>query len=465
MAEAGRSDPSRLFLSGSRAYNGGKVPIRRKNMAKDTSIALRSSFIYQIFVRDYSASGDFKGVTKDLDRIKGLGADIIHLLPIHPIGKANRKGSIGSPYAIQDYTKIDPAYGDEKDLSELLAKAHALGMRVLMDVVYNHTSPDSELFRQHPEWFYMKDGKPGNKVGDWWDVIDLDYVKGGEALEEYLIGNLINWARFGFDGFRCDVASLVPVDFWLKARERVSEAKGGCIWLAESVHGEFVVFNRRHGFKAASDSELFQAFDICYDYDIHGRFHDCALGKGSLRQYIQALRAQEYIYPENYVKARFSGNHDQERPAAMFNNRKVLEAWTAFSFFNKGTALVYMGEETLTAHRPSLFEKEDIDWTKLDRSFSDLIAKLASVKKLDYFSESAYFDVDEQEEGAIVAFYELGDRKLYGIFKVGKQDYRPKIGIPDGSYRPLAGCDVRVTDGKASLGEGFAIFEVPQKAQ
>lgn len=428
-------------------------------MAKDTSKGLRSSFIYQIFVRDYSKSGDFKGVTRDLGRIKGLGADIIHLLPIHPIGKVNRKGSMGSPYAIKDYTRVDPAYGGEEDLAELLDKAHSLGIKVLMDVVYNHTSPDSELARLHPEWFYIKDGKPCNKVGDWWDVIDLDYSKGGKPLEEYLIGNLVKWALFGFDGFRCDVASLVPVDFWTKARKRVAEAKPGCIWLAESVHGDFVVLNRRHGYEAASDSQLFEAFDICYDYDIHGRFHDYALGKGSLRQYLQALRSQEYIYPENYVKVRFLGNHDQERPAALFKDRQVLEAWTAFSFFNKGAALVYMGDETLTDHRPSLFEKEDIDWGKLDVCFSDLIRNLASLKKLDYFTKSPYFEVDENEEEAIVAFYELGGKRLYGIFKVGGHDASPGIAIPDGTYRPLLGCDVKVANGKAMLEKSFAILE------
>lgn len=431
-------------------------------MADNTSRSLRSSFVYQVFVRNYSEAGDFKELTADLERIRALGADIIHLLPIHPIGLKRRKGSLGSPYAIKDYTSIDPAYGREEDLSELLRKAHSLGMRVLMDIVYNHTSPDSRLFSQHPDWFYHKNGVPGNKAGDWQDVIDLDFERGGHALERYLIDNLSRWAKFGFDGFRCDVASLVPVDFWIRARKQVDEAKPGLVWLAESVHGDFIRKLRRLGFRAHSDSELYQAFDVCYDYDTHDRFQEYAYGRAGLRQYLQALRSQEFIYPDNYVKLRYLGNHDFERPAALFEDRRSLEAWTAFTFFNKGTVLIYMGDETLTDHRPDLFEKDVIDLTKQDLRHVGLIKDLASMRISDYFSRSRSFEVSENEEDNIVAVHELEGRRLCGIFNVGKKnapvDARA-AGIRDGEYRPLLGGRAVIANGLASVDAPFSVFE------
>ena len=145
-------------------------------MASDTKIDLRKQMIYSIFVRNYSKEGNFEEVRRDLDRIKDLGTDIIWLLPIQPSGKEKRKGSLGSPYAISDYRAINPEYGTMEDFKRLCDDVHAKGMKIIIDCVYNHTSPDSVLAKEHPEWFYhKKDGSFGNRVGDWSDVIDLDY--------------------------------------------------------------------------------------------------------------------------------------------------------------------------------------------------------------------------------------------------------------------------------------------------
>ena len=191
--------------------------------------------MYSIFVRNYSEEGDFSGVRKDLDRIKALGTDIVWLLPIHPIGKKERKGELGSPYAISDYRKINPEYGTIDDLKQLVTDIHARGMKCIIDVVYNHTSPDSWLAKNHPEWFYHKpDGCFGNKVGEWLDVIDLDY--NNRDLWDYQIETLKMWAGI-VDGFRCDVAPLIPLEFWLKAREEVAKVNPDCFWL--SAHAEW----------------------------------------------------------------------------------------------------------------------------------------------------------------------------------------------------------------------------------
>ena len=161
-------------------------------MADQTKKELRNLLMYQIFVRNYSEAGTFSAVMEDLDRIKALGVDIIYLLPVHPIGLKCRKGTLGSPYAIRDYREINPEYGTLSDFQALVNAIRQKGMKCIIDVVYNHTSPDSVLRKQHPEWFYKKeDGSFGNRVGDWSDIIDLDYSAPG--LAEYQIETLKYW--------------------------------------------------------------------------------------------------------------------------------------------------------------------------------------------------------------------------------------------------------------------------------
>ena len=180
-------------------------------MASNTDIALRDSILYSIYVRSHTEEGTFLSIIPDLKRIKALGTDIIWFMPIHPIGVKNKKGSLGCPYANRDYRTVNPCYGTMEDFRKLVDAIHALDMKCMIDVVYNHTSPDATLVTEHPEFYYRKpDGSFGNKTGDWSDVIDLDYSN--PALWDYQIESLRQWASL-VDGFRCDVASFVPVDF------------------------------------------------------------------------------------------------------------------------------------------------------------------------------------------------------------------------------------------------------------
>ena len=239
-------------------------------MADQTKKELRNKLMYQVFVRNYTEEGTFDGVRRDLDRIRDLGVDIVYLLPIHPIGEKCRKGSLGSPYAISDYRAVNPEYGTLEDFKALADAVHEKGMKIIIDVVYNHTSPDSVLSVEHPEWFYRKeDGSFGNHVGDWSDIIDLDYTR--EGLAEYQIETLKYWAGM-VDGFRCDVAPFLPLAFWEKARKEVAEVNPDCLWLSESVEPAFIREMRDVGLNVLSDGEVFRAFDVCYDYDVFEYF-------------------------------------------------------------------------------------------------------------------------------------------------------------------------------------------------
>lgn len=192
-------------------------------MALDTPKTFRNQVMYSVYVRQYSKEGTFDKVREDLPRIRALGVDILWLLPIHPLGKKARKGPLGSPYAIQDYRAVNPEFGTLEDFRKLVEAIHALGMKCIIDVVYNHTSPDSWLARHHPEWFYRKeDGSFYNRIGEWPDIIDLDYAQPG--LWDYQIETLKQWAAI-VDGFRC-LSGCGPGRKWARcARAACGSAK------------------------------------------------------------------------------------------------------------------------------------------------------------------------------------------------------------------------------------------------
>ncbi len=348
---------------------------------KDTDKSLRNLVIYSVYVRNHTPEGTFRALEADLPRIKALGTDMIWLMPIHPIGVEGKKGSLGCPYSISDYRAVNPAYGSLDDFRHLVGSIHALGMKCIIDVVYNHTSHDAVLLSEHPEFYWRKaDGSFGNRFGDWADVYDLDY--GNRDLWDYQAESLMFWAGI-VDGFRCDVASLVPPAFWAYARARVAEVNPSCFWLGETVHRSFVTAARKEGLAIWTDSQMFEVFDAEYQYDIHEKFCACFENRvpyeTALSSYLDALNAQEFIYPENYIKLRFLENHDNRRFASFCPDEERRRQWLRFMFFQKGPMMIYAGQEFSCTHTPSLFEKEPFDRSGED--ISRLIAGLAAEKK------------------------------------------------------------------------------------
>jgi len=424
-------------------------------MAIETPKEYRQLVLYEIFVRSHSPSGTFKDVTADLERISKLGVDVIWLMPIHPIGELNRKGEAGSPYSISNYRAINPEYGTLTDFQELLAKAHSLGLKVLIDVVYNHTAHDSILVKDHPDWYHQNEqGRPVTTVPAWADVIDLKYPN--HELEEYLLESLVGWVKIGVDGFRCDVASLVPVNFWLRARERVRQVNPDTIWLAESVHASFVGTRREDHLRAFSDSEIYNAFDMEYEYDLWSIWQAAVSGRVPVARYLEIVRLQNCIYPSNYVKMRCVENHDQARIMHVARNTNQALAWTAFAAFNSGSFMIYAGQESGVKHTPSLFYKDPIDWGNY--SYSRFISALAAIKK-DPVIAKGVFRVS-QDEPVIVAHWEAPDGCLLGIFNVqGSGSGKVPTAIPDGDYRDLiSGSLVTISNSKLDIPESAVIF-------
>jgi len=191
-------------------------------MSTQTKIENRKLFLYQVYVRSHTKEGTFKAFNNDLDRIQDLGVDFVYFMPIHPIGVKGKKGSLGCPYSIQDYKAINKEYGTLEDFKETVKEIHDRGMKVMIDVVYNHTSDDSVLLKEHPEWFmHDENGNLTSKEPGWSDVQDFDYKAGGAPLYKELIDTLLYWMDLGVEGFRFDVGSFLPLDFLLQMKDAV----------------------------------------------------------------------------------------------------------------------------------------------------------------------------------------------------------------------------------------------------
>lgn len=420
-------------------------------MAIDTNQALRNKVIYEVYVRNHSEEGNFKGLQKDLTRIKSLGADIIWLAPIHPIGRIHRKDNLGCPYSIQNYREINPEYGTLDDFKELVTRIHGLGLKIMIDIVFNHTSHDSWLLKHHPEWFFhTANGEIGGKVADWSDVIDLDYTH--PELWNYQIETLKFWVNQGVDGFRCDVAPLVPIEFWSMARGKLEMLKPGVIWLAESCDPSFISFLRRQNFIAHSDCELYQAFDITYDYDIYDTFEAYLHGEATLEEYLNLKGRQETIYPANYLKLRFLENHDRARIRSLIFCKAILRQWTAFTFFEKGVTLLYAGQETQDLKTPSLFIRDLVDWSSMNPDFCHFLTTLSAIKKEPILSHGFYQLQSLDKSGVIWASYRSQQHVLHGIFNVEGKCGLLKIDCQDGQYQNLInGANIKIEGGSIEL--------------
>lgn len=409
---------------------------------------LLNKVIYQVYVRNFTKAGTIKALIKKLDYIKSLNVDIIYLLPIHEIGQKGKKGTLGCPYSIKDYYSIAHELGTLSDFKKLIKEVHNKDMKIMMDIVFNHTSRDSVLIDKHPEWYYKtKDGNFGGKVGDWSDVYDLDHSN--QELEEYLSDNVKYWSDLGVDGFRFDVASIIPMSFFRLLRSKIGEEK---ILLAESVHLGFIKFLRMIGAANATDSELYECFDMTYIYDIWDVLANYFKKQTSESKYSleYTLNMQYCSLPSNAIKINCFENHDMPRVAATFKGN-ALENITALSFFMKGTGFVYAGQEFKAKHLPSLFEKEPISLKIKDKKFHDLIKSLIKFKQEEFNQNLIHTEFGLTDDKSVFATKNIyPDMTLFGVFNVSQKEREVTIkGIEDGKYiNLLDNTEIIVKDSK-----------------
>ena len=325
---------------------------------------IKEQTIYEIYVRAFSEEGTFKGVQKNLKYIKSLGIDIIWFMPIYPIGKTERKGRLGCPYSVQNYFNVNPEYGTNTDFKNLVETAHNSGMRVIIDLVVNHVAHDYVGFEKHPE-LALRDNsiKPTRKVADWADVVDLDY--GNKDTWNHVLEIMQYWIEiFDIDGYRCDVAGLVPTKFWEWIIPQIQSLKKDIFMLAE---WESPLLHKK-------------VFHSTYDWIFYSIVMDVVIGNAPASNIADWIETKKYIYPKNSLFLRFLENHDKVRAAKLFN-KKQLAALLILIFSIDGIPLIYNGQEIGIKHYPSLFEKETINWKFKNLQIHKLTSELILLRK------------------------------------------------------------------------------------
>ncbi|MFO0838820.1 MAG: alpha-amylase family glycosyl hydrolase [Phycisphaerae bacterium] len=309
---------------------------------------VKDAVIYEMYLRSFTPEGTLKAAMYRLDTLVQLGASVIWLMPIQPVGKEHRKGTLGSPYAVQDYYAVNPEFGTLEDLREFVRAAHQRGQKVILDWVANHTAWDCKLVSEHPDWFARdKSGKIRPPVPDWSDVAQLDYSKPG--VRAYMTEAMLYWVREAdIDGFRCDVAGMVPLNFWEELRPRLDAAKP-VMMLAED----------------DDPAQHLSAFDMTYDwhtYDALKGFGDSIVKPGAIAA---ILSEQSLDFPAGSLRMRFGSNHDKnawDTPAATRYGPEGVKTVAALIFTMPGIPLIYNGDEIGNATRLPLFEKTVVDW-------------------------------------------------------------------------------------------------------
>lgn len=341
-----------LFQQGVAARQTTQPRDFSKETAQEVRSWVRDGVVYEIFPRTFSEAGNFQGITAQLDRLRDLGVTILWLMPIHPVGQERKKGTIGSPYAVRDYYAINPDYGTKEDFKRLVSEAHRRGMKVVIDIVANHTAWDSVMMSK-PE-FYTRDasGKIVPPVADWSDVADLNYDN--PQLRAYMLDMLKHWLReYDLDGFRCDVAMMVPTDFWERARTELERVKPDILLLAEAHEPDLMV----------------RAFDLDYAWPFHSALTEVLQGKKPSNAFRAAWEEERRRFPRGSLHMRFSDNHDERRAIARFGEPGALAA-SVLMFTLDGVPMLYNGMEAgdvTESGAPALFYRLPVFWQMAER--------------------------------------------------------------------------------------------------
>lgn len=324
----------------------------------------KTGVLYQVFPRVFTKEGNFRALKAKLSYIKDLGIDVIWLMPVFPIGRLGRKGTVGSPYAVKDFRVLNPDYGSEKDFQELVDEVHRLGMKVIIGFVPNHGSNDNILLEEYPDWF-MRDKKGSflREVKDWSDVIDFNFEN--PDLRQYMIETLAYWIeKYDIDGYRCDVAGMVPYDFWKEANAKLREVKKDIFLLAEWEDPEI----------------LLTGFNSDYGWTEYHLLKDIRHGKRRSAEIVTLIEQKDRHYPENALAMRFLENHDEQRSVKVFGVQ-AIDAYATLLFTLPGIPLIYAGQELGEIQKPSLFEKSVLDWKNVDSSLIEMYQTLIRLRK------------------------------------------------------------------------------------
>lgn len=416
--------------------------------------ALQSN-IYEVNVRQYTKEGTFNAFAASLPRLKAMGVQILWFMPITPISLTDRKGKLGSYYAVQDYTAVNPEFGNMSDWKTLVAKAHQLGFKVITDWVPNHTGADNGWLTRHPD-FFTKDstGKP-IPAFDWTDTRDLNYDN--KEMRDSMIAAMKFWLKESdIDGFRCDVAGEVPDDFWKDCISQLRQIKN-VFMLAEGDKGNL----HRDG------------FNITYPWDMFQALKKIAAGKTNALAIDTVLARQDSSFPAGAIRMYFTSNHDENSWSKADYATMPGAIHAPFAVFTQtmrnSLPLIYSGQEEPVLDSISFFYKNPIKFGKYARAkfYTTLLNLRAATPALE--TDASFRKISVGDDKAVYAYMrEKEGHKIFVVLNLSAQ--QQSITINDAS---LAGNPLNVFMGtKEKLGAGhsftiepwgYAVYNYDQK--
>ena len=432
----------------------------------------KNATIYEANLRHYTEDGTFSSFEEDLPRLKEMGIDIIWFMPINPISVKNRKGELGSPYAVADYYDVNPDYGTMEDFKHLLAEIHQQGMYCIIDWVPNHTGWDNPWIDEHPDWYTQdKDGNiidpidynTGESWG-WTDVADLNYDN--QEMRQGMIDAMKFWVEeIGIDGFRVDVAHGIPVDFWADCSDALYAVKP-LFMLAEAEvpaivnNGAFVVdygwemhhllngIAKYRGANKEANAKLVKGNLVEDDADAE-------IEKKTALDIDAMLTKKAQAYSKGY-QMQFTSNHDENSWSGtefqrMGDGHKAFAVLT--STFN-GMPLIYTGQESAMDKQLEFFVKDDIPWG--DYEYAEFYKTLFELKHRnqalwngEHGGELVKIKTDNDE--AIYAFTrEKNGDKVTVIINLSGEEQSPILSGPNvaGNYKNIFdNGSIELTDG------------------
>ena len=371
---------------------------------------LAGSTIYEVNIRQFTPEGTIEAFSDHLPRLKDLGVDVLWLMPIHPISETNRKGSLGSYYAPQDYKGVNPEFGTIDDFKNLLNKAHEMGFYLILDWVPNHTGRDHPWITEHPE-FYVRD-ENGDVTYEsmspedvWWDTALLD--NSNPDTRKAMINAMRFWVELGVDGFRLDhgCGDKIPLYLWEEARAELDPIRD-LFWIAECGHETFIL-----------DGSYADQFEVA--------MRDVAAGEKPADALMQWIEEDMFKYGRTAYRMTYTSNHDLNSWVGTTFERfgDGHKAFAALVFTGYGFPLILSGQEVGLSKRLEFFERDPIDWTD-SLSLQPFYKSLVSLKKENpaiWSGDAGGFPVTIEENENVVGFMrQIEGNTVIGIFNLSK---------------------------------------------
>lgn len=385
---------------------------------------VKNQTLYEVYLRSFTPEGTIRAFQSKLPQLKKLGIDFIWLMPVYPVGQENRKGREGSPYAVRDYFSVNPEFGSEKDLKDLVDEAHRQGFKVLVDMVANHVAPDYSALQKQPDLIKRDSkGNPFRKVDDWSDIADLDYNNPDTA--KHMAEIITYWLKeYNLDGYRCDVAGMVPMQFWESVFPDLKNIRPDVFMLAE--------WDGPHMHE--------KVFHSTYDWVLYELMSSVFKGEESAFILLEWQDVHKKIYPQNALALRFLENHDLPRAAKIFG--KGLIPFLTFIFTIDGLPLLYTGQETGTADYLSLFDKNTVDWQEQNDQLYKFYQHLIHLRRKmpTMYSSDIKICMHNQIPDMLVYEKKADDQKIIVMLNV--RDKRLKLGPGEEMLHKISGSKV-----------------------